>query len=104
MTGIPSASGAEDRYAINRLVQDLFAQPGRLEAFRTRRAELCREYALSDAQAAALARCDREALTAAGVHPILQMHLFLANDPQVAGFITVKAYLDPADTEDLSHG
>lgn len=80
------------RYAVNRMVQDLFRQPGMLERFRERRAEVYEEYGLDAAERAALDEGSPQALAAAGVHPILQMHYLLASNPDVARLITVQAY------------
>lgn len=101
-----SSSGSPDCYAINRLVQELFSDPANIEEFRSNRSALCARYALSAEQEAALLVCNREALTEVGVHPILQMHLFLAADPEAANSITVKAYLNSAGVggEETSHG
>lgn len=81
-------------YAVNRLVQELFKQPGLLERFRDKRAEVYDEYGLDAAQRAGLDAGTPPALAAAGVHPILQMHYLLASNPGVARLITVDAYRD----------
>lgn len=81
------------RYAVNRLVQDLFRQPGLLERFRERRAEVYDAYELDSTTRVALDDGSPSALTGAGVHPILQMHYLLACNPDVARLITVKTYL-----------
>jgi 2'-aminobiphenyl-2,3-diol 1,2-dioxygenase, small subunit len=81
-------------YAVNRLVQELFRQPGLLQRFRERRGEVYDEYQLDAAQRAGLDEGSPPALTAAGVHPILQMHYLLASNPDVARLITVDAYRD----------
>lgn len=80
------------RYAVNRMVQDLFRQPGMLERFRDQRAAVYAEYGLDEAERRALDEGSPEALAAAGVHPILQMHYLLASNPEVAKLITVRAY------------
>ncbi len=80
------------RYAVNRLVQDLFRQPGLLERFRGERAQVYDEYGLDAAARAALDEGTPPALAAAGVHPILQMHYLLASNPDVAKLISVQAY------------
>lgn len=84
------------RYAVNRLVQELFRQPGLLERFRERRADVYDEYGLEAAERAALDEGSPAALAAAGVHPILQMHFLLAANPEIAKLITVKAYQEAA--------
>lgn len=80
------------RYAVNRLVQELFRQPGLLERFRERRAEVYDAYGITAEERTALDEGSPPSLTAAGVHPILQMHYLLACDPEVAKLITVNAY------------
>jgi len=80
------------RYAVNRLVQDLFRQPGLLDRFRDQRATVYEEYGLNAEERAGLDEGSPPALTAAGVHPILQMHFLLASNPEVAKLITVQAY------------
>jgi 2'-aminobiphenyl-2,3-diol 1,2-dioxygenase small subunit len=80
------------RYAVNRLVQELFRRPGLLERFRERREEVYDEYGLDAAERAALSEGTPPALARAGVHPILQMHYLLACNPEVAKLITVNAY------------
>jgi 2'-aminobiphenyl-2,3-diol 1,2-dioxygenase small subunit len=82
------------RYAVNKLVQELFREPGLLERFRSRRAEVYEAYGLEAAERAALDEGTPSALAAAGVHPILQMHYLLACNPDVAKLITVNAYRD----------
>ena len=86
-------------YAVNRLVQELFRQPGLLERFRSRRSEVYDEYGLDPAQRAGLDDGTPAALTAVGVHPILQMHFLLASNPDVARLITVDAYRGDATKE-----
>lgn len=83
------------RYAVNKLVQELFRQPGLLERFRSRRAEVYDAYGLNAEERAALDEGSPPALAAAGVHPILQMHYLLACNPEVAKLITVNAYQVP---------
>ena len=80
------------RYAVNRLVQDLFRQPGLLDRFREQRAAVYEEYGLNAGERAGLDEGSPPALAAAGVHPILQMHFLLASNPEVAKMITVQAY------------
>ncbi len=82
------------RYAVNKLVQELFRQPGLLERFRERRAEVYDAYGLDAAERAALDAGTPPALAEAGVHPILQMHYLLACNPDVAKLISVNAYRD----------
>jgi len=82
------------RYAVNRLVQELFRRPGLLERFRDERQQVYDEYGLDAAERSALDEGTPPALAAAGVHPILQMHYLLASNPDVAKLITVNAYRD----------
>jgi len=82
------------RYAVNRLVQELFRQPGLLERLRERRAEVYDAYGLDPAERAALDAGTPPALASVGLHPILQMHYLLASNPDVAKLITVEAYRD----------
>ncbi len=80
------------RYAVNRLVQDLFRQPGLLQRFREKRAEVYDAYGITAEERTGLDQGSPPSLTAAGVHPILQMHYLLACNPEVAKLITVDAY------------
>jgi 2'-aminobiphenyl-2,3-diol 1,2-dioxygenase, small subunit len=82
------------RYAVNKLVQELFRQPGLLDRFRAHRTEVYDAYGLDAAERAALDEGTPPALTRAGVHPILQMHYLLACNPDVAKLITVNAYAE----------
>ncbi|MGE0874055.1 MAG: hypothetical protein AB7O31_05215 [Burkholderiales bacterium] len=86
------------RYAVNRLVQELYRRPGLLERFRAERQAVYEEYGLDAAERAALDEGTPPALTAAGVHPILQMHYLLASNPEVAKLITVNAYRGAAES------
>jgi 2'-aminobiphenyl-2,3-diol 1,2-dioxygenase small subunit len=79
-------------YAVNRLVQELFREPGLLERFRANRGEVYDAYGLTAEERKGLDEGSQPALTAAGVHPILQMHYLLACNPDVAKLITVTAY------------
>lgn len=85
------------RYAVNRLVQELYRRPGLLERFRAERQDVYEEYGLDATERAALDEGTPPALTAAGVHPILQMHYLLASNPEVAKLITVNAYRGAAE-------
>jgi 2'-aminobiphenyl-2,3-diol 1,2-dioxygenase small subunit len=82
------------RYAVNRLVQELFRKPDLVERFRERRTEVYDAYGLDTAERAALDEGTPPALASIGVHPILQMHYLLACNPEVAKLITVDAYRD----------
>jgi 2'-aminobiphenyl-2,3-diol 1,2-dioxygenase small subunit len=80
------------RYAVNRLVQELFRQPGLLERFQKNRSEVYDAYGLNEMERKGLDEGSPPALAEAGVHPILQMHFLLACNPDVAKLITVNAY------------
>lgn len=84
------------RYAVNKLVQELFREPGLLERFRDHRAKVYDAYGLDAAERAALDEGTPPALASAGVHPILQMHYLLACNPDIAKLITVNAYRESA--------
>lgn len=84
-------TGAE-RYKVNQLMQELFANPSNLEAFMSDRQALYDRYGLSLEQRAAIDAGGQDALTEAGLHPVLQMHHFMATNPAAADFVSVKAY------------
>jgi hypothetical protein len=86
-----------DRYAVNRLVQELFSTPENLELLRTDRALLYERYGLSGSQRAALDSGEPAALTEAGLHPILQMHFAMATNPEIAKLVSVRTFLDGAE-------
>ncbi|PCG13098.1 MULTISPECIES: subunit of meta cleavage enzyme [Sphingomonadaceae] len=85
MTGV-------DSYRVNQLVQELFADPANLEAFANDREALYDRYGLSREQRAAIDAGGQEALTGAGLHPVLQMHHFMATNPAAPDFVSIKAY------------
>jgi len=84
------------RYAVNRLVQELFRESGLVQRFRERRGEVYEAYGLDAAERAALDEGTPAALASVGVHPILQMHYLLACNPDMARLVTVNAYRDAA--------
>jgi len=88
------------RYAVNKLVQELFREPGLLERFRGNRTEVYDAYGLDPSERAALDEGTPPALASVGVHPILQMHYLLACNPDVAKLITVNAYRDELRARD----
>ena len=49
-------------------------------------------YGLTKAERDAFSVASPSALASIGVHPILQMHLMLATNPQMAEMISIKAY------------
>ncbi|WP_323810911.1 hypothetical protein [Sphingobium baderi] len=65
--------GTTASYPVNRLMQELFTNPGNVELFRADREALYERYGLSSAQRAALDEGGFGALTAVGLHPVLQM-------------------------------
>lgn len=79
-------------YAVNRLMQELFADPANLALFHRDRQALYDRYGLSPEQRVALDTGGEPALTKAGLHPVLQMHHFMATNPMAPGFVSVKAY------------
>ncbi len=79
-------------YAPNRLVQELFADPDNLSLFASHRSALYDRYGLSAEQRAAIDAGGQEALTGIGLHPVLQMHHFMATNPAAPEFVSVKAY------------
>jgi 2'-aminobiphenyl-2,3-diol 1,2-dioxygenase small subunit len=83
----------EDRYAVNRLVQELFANPDNLAQFKADRNALYDKYGLSAAQRAALEDGSPEALAGADMHPILQMHWAMASNPIVASWVSIRSFL-----------
>jgi 2'-aminobiphenyl-2,3-diol 1,2-dioxygenase, small subunit len=80
------------RYDVHRLIQNLFKEPGLLERLVTAPDAVYDAYGLDDAERKAVSDASPPALAAIGVHPILQMHLMLARNPQMAELISVKAY------------
>lgn len=82
-----------ERYAVNRLVQELFSNPDNLAQFKTDRSGLYDKYGLSAAQRAALDEGSPEALSGAGLHPILQMHWAMASNPMVASWVSIRSFL-----------
>jgi 2'-aminobiphenyl-2,3-diol 1,2-dioxygenase, small subunit len=80
------------RYVVHQLIQNLFKEPGLLERLRATPEAVFDDYGLSAEERAAFKDGSPPALAAIGVHPILQMHVLLACNPEVAALITVKAY------------
>jgi 2'-aminobiphenyl-2,3-diol 1,2-dioxygenase small subunit len=80
------------RYVVHRLIQDLFKEPGLLERLASTPDQVYDAYGLDAAERAAVEDASPPALASIGVHPILQMHLMLARNPQMADMISVKAY------------
>lgn len=90
---------ALDHYAVNRLMQELFSEPENLASFTADRAALYDKYGLSADQRTALDGGGQEALTSAGLHPVLQMHHFMATNPIAPDFVSVKAYRALVDSD-----
>jgi len=61
-------------YEVQRLIHRLNIDPAAVERFRTAPAALLQEYALDDAERAALLAGDVPALWRMGVHPLLLLH------------------------------
>src|SRR3546814_20870656 len=83
-------------------MQELFSEPENLASFTADRAALYDKYGLSADQRTALDGGGQEALTSAGLHPVLQMHHFMATNPIASGFVSVKAYRALVDSDGRS--
>jgi hypothetical protein len=92
-------NNATARYAVHRLIQSLFKEPGLLDRLANAPDAVYDTYGLDAAERAALSNADPAALAALGVHPILQMHLMLARNPQIADMISIKAYREGWELE-----
>jgi 2'-aminobiphenyl-2,3-diol 1,2-dioxygenase, small subunit len=84
------------RYVVHRLIQNLFKEPGLLERLANEPDAVYDAYGLDAAERLAVTEASPPALAAIGVHPILQMHLMLARNPQMAEMISVKSYAEIA--------
>jgi len=80
------------RYVVHQLIQNLFKEPGLLERLNQAPDAVYDSYGLTAEERAAFSEPSPAALTSLGVHPILQMHLMLARNPQMAEMISVKSY------------
>jgi hypothetical protein len=80
------------RYVVHQLIQNLFKVPGLLDRLRSAPDAVYDAYGLTAAERNAFSVASPSALASLGVHPILQMHLMLARNPQMAEMISVKAY------------
>ena len=89
--------GTTASYPVNQLMQELFTNPGNVELFRADREALYERYGLSSAQRAALDEGGFGALTAVGLHPVLQMHHFMLTNPMAPDFVSIKAYRKMVD-------
>ncbi|MGO8919811.1 MAG: hypothetical protein ACLQJR_28260 [Stellaceae bacterium] len=82
------------RYVVHQLIQNLFREPGLLDRLRADPTPVFCAYGLTEEEQAALRDGSPPALSAIGIHPILQMHCLLAFNPQIAEAISIKAYAD----------
>jgi hypothetical protein len=80
------------RYVVHQLIQNLFKEPGLLDRLNSAPDAVYEGYGFTVAERAAVSEASPTALTSIGVHPILQMHLMLARNPQMAEMISVKSY------------
>ncbi|MDR3468580.1 MAG: hypothetical protein P4M07_21835 [Xanthobacteraceae bacterium] len=80
------------RYVVNQLIQNLFREPGLLDRLKSDPASVYDAYGLTAAEREAFSDAGHLALASVGVHPILQMHLMLVSNPQMAEMISVKSY------------
>jgi hypothetical protein len=80
------------RYVVHQLIQNLFKEPGLLDRLNSAPESVYDSYGLTAEERAAFSEASPEALASIGVHPILQMHLMLARNPQMAEMISVKSY------------
>lgn len=76
----------------NRLVQRLCRDPALVARLRSEPESVFRDHGLSSDEARALAAGDPAALAAIGLHPILQVHLMMAMNPQMADLINMSAF------------
>jgi hypothetical protein len=80
------------RYAVHQLIQNLFKEPGLLDRLNNSPEAVYDSYGLTAVERAAFSEASPAALASIDVHPILQMHLMLARNPQIAEMISVKSY------------
>jgi hypothetical protein len=80
------------RYVVHQLIQNLFKEPGLLDRLNSAPESVYDSYELTAEERVALSEASPDALASIGVHPILQMHLMLAQNPQMAEMISVKSY------------
>ena len=76
----------------NRLVQRLCRDPALVARLRGDAESVFREHGLSAEEGKALASGDPAALASIGLHPILQVHLMMAMNPQMAELINMGAF------------
>jgi hypothetical protein len=80
------------RYVVHQLIQNLFKEPGLLDRLKSTPDAVYDDYGLTAAERDAFSAASPLALASLDVHPILQMHLMLVRNPQMAEMISVKAY------------
>jgi hypothetical protein len=80
------------RYVVHQLIQNLFKEPGLLDRLNSTPEAVYDAYGLTAAEREAFTEASPTALASIGVHPILQMHLMLARNPQMAEMISVRSY------------
>lgn len=85
-------STADQARRLNLLVERLVHEPPLRERYLTDRDAVLAEAGIDPANAPALASGDTEALSALGMHPILQMHYQLVLKPHMAAHMTVRHY------------
>ena len=68
-------------YSVHRLIQSLCRRHDLVDRLKTEPEAVFAEFKIGEAERAALRNPNPETLGAAGVHPILQVHLMLALDP-----------------------
>lgn len=79
---------------VNALLGRLFQEPGLLQRLRSDREAVFREAGLSPQQCAALREGSPDALARVGADPILRMHYLMASNPEIAGHVTIRDFLD----------
>lgn len=85
-------STADQARALNLLVERLVHDPSLRQRYLTDRDAVLAESGIDPAHTPALASGDIEALTALGMHPILQMHYQMILKPHMAAHMTVRHY------------
>ncbi len=96
-------SRAYQLHPVHRLIQAL----GRDEPLRARmageREQVYAEFGLNDREIAALTEGTIPALAAIGVHPMYRMHWMMLSNPDAAGYLSVREYIDKAQ-DGARHG
>lgn len=81
-------------YALHRLIQSFCRNPNLVERLKENFDAVCAEYGVPEPERAALRTPSPEAFGAAGIHPILQVHLMLALDPGFGAKLNPGPFLD----------